>query len=243
MLPIYICEDDPRQLNKLKLLVTQTLESYELADKALIVCAANDPTEIIKHLDSNAPRGLYFLDVELGQGIMSGIELGVIIRKNDPKAYIVMITIHADAAPGVFEYKIEAKDYILKDRTEDIPRRIKDCILNAYNIRKQNIIEYPDFIIDMDKVYYIKAVRDRKRLLQVYGKHSVKQIHTSLNEIEKKLGTSFFKCNRACIINLNYIVSIDKRSRIAIMENGEEIPIPFNKAKELERRFLNRKNN
>jgi len=239
MLPVYICEDDKWQLNNLRKLITRILEVEKLTTDVEIVCATHDPQEILKMLEGDTnPPGLYFLDVQLGEGVMNGIDLGVNIKKADTKAYIVMVTIHADAAPRVFELKVGAKDYILKDRVEDFPRRIKECILDAWNSLKPHVVGFPDFMISTDEIYYIQSSAESKKLIYIHGKYKTKKVRVTLCEIERKLNNSFFACHRTYIVNLKYVVGINKENHTATLENGEEIPVSWRRLKELEIRYM-----
>lgn len=238
MLPIYICDDDRYQLEKYKKLVIEIIETEKLTEVAEVVCTSHDPEEILKQLDKNVKPGLYFLDVKLGSDVIDGIELGVRIRELDPKAYIVMVTVHVEATPKVFEKKVEAKDYILKNRTKDIPGRIRRCVIDAYNTIKQTTIEFPGFIINADEIYYIQVVSKSKRLLRMCGRYKNMQIHNTLNEVEKKLDNSFVRCNRASIVNLKYVVGVDKKRHKVMLEGGIEIPVSLVHMGELEKRYL-----
>ena len=238
MLLVYICEDDTVQLKRLKKLITETLESEKIAGDVEIACATHDPLEVLDRLRHATNSGIYFLDVQLGEGIMSGIDLGVNINTLDPKAYIVMVTVHADAAPIIFEYKVGAKDYILKDHA-NFPERIKECILDAHNLSKSKVIEFSDFMVAVDEIRYIQSSAESKKMIYIHGKHKIRIAHVTLNEIEKKLNNSFFKCHRTHIVNLKYIIWINKVKHNLTLENGEEIPVSWRKLKELESRYVN----
>jgi len=52
-----------------------------------LVFSTNDPTEIIKRIRSKNIYGLYFLDIELGDG-QNGLDLAQQIREHDPNGAI-----------------------------------------------------------------------------------------------------------------------------------------------------------
>ena len=87
MLPVLICEDMEGELQKLKKIVEKVIESEKLSNMRL-VCAVNNPDDIIHYLSRHRQQSLYFLDIDLGKGHMNGLELGQEIRNYDPRALL-----------------------------------------------------------------------------------------------------------------------------------------------------------
>ena len=75
MLNIIICEDDLRQREQVESIV-KTYIATQQCDITLALSTAN-PTEVLNHMRSHPDKQkLYFLDVDLGHELLSGIELG-----------------------------------------------------------------------------------------------------------------------------------------------------------------------
>ena len=113
MLQIILCEDDPKQRAHLE----NIMEDY-VKDKADLVLALSvgTPQELLHFLEHKPDRkGVYFLDIDLQQEL-TGIDLAMRIREKDAGAKIVFITTHAKMTTLVFRHKIEALDFIVKDR-------------------------------------------------------------------------------------------------------------------------------
>ena len=147
MLPIYICEDNPEQLEQIKKYVLDTIMIEELDMK--LVLATSDPYEVLDQVALTANTGIYFLDVDLSRDI-NGIELADKIRKQDTRGYIVFITTHAEMSYLTFTYKIEALDYLIKDNFKETPVRIKECLMNV----KDKLIQPT---MDRHKYFHIES--------------------------------------------------------------------------------------
>lgn len=114
VIDIYVCEDNPKQLNQ----VVKYIENYLLIENLdmRVRIATDDSSEILNYLDSNEiDKSLYFIDIELGENHINGIELASKIRKIDFEGKIVFITNHSEMVFLTFKYQIEALDFILKD--------------------------------------------------------------------------------------------------------------------------------
>lgn len=111
-MPIYICEDDPKQRQQLLEIVANYV-MIEALDMQVELATA-DPFEIVARLEAEPGRaGIYLLDIDLNSSL-NGIELAAKIREFDDLGKIIFVTTHAELAPMTFRYKVEAYDYIVK---------------------------------------------------------------------------------------------------------------------------------
>ncbi|HFK6283662.1 TPA: LytR/AlgR family response regulator transcription factor [Listeria monocytogenes] len=113
MLPVFICEDNRMQRERL----TKYIEDYIMVEHfdMKLELSTGDPFELVSRMPTHQGMGLYFLDIDLGQPDMNGFELAQEIRKFDPRGFIIFITTHAELSYMTFTYKVEALDYIIKD--------------------------------------------------------------------------------------------------------------------------------
>ncbi|WP_092247482.1 response regulator [Lacrimispora sphenoides] len=129
----YMCEDDKWQLERLRRIISDIIQTVGLSESMEIVCASTNPLDIIDYLYRNPKQSLYFLDIDLGQ-YMNGLDLGVKIREIDPRGYIVIVTVHSEMAILTIRRKIEAMDFIEKDEPLSIPVRVRDCMIHALEL-------------------------------------------------------------------------------------------------------------
>ena len=127
MLRIFICDDNATQLADITTLIDSCIKKNSL-DMAITI-STQYPSEIIAVLPLQKEIGLYFLDIDLKCEI-DAYMLAALIRKQDPRAFIVIVTGDKDSQSLIFKYAVEAMDYIIKD-SPDFKERIEACIKNA----------------------------------------------------------------------------------------------------------------
>ncbi|MFW6680690.1 LytR/AlgR family response regulator transcription factor [Lacrimispora sp. AGF001] len=247
MIPIYICEDSEDELKGLQRLINKIIIDTELQDELEIVCATPDPYEILNKIKDSMQTGIYFLDVDLGPGIMNGIQLGINIKTLDSAAYIVMVTTHGEAAPLTFKYKIGAKDYILKEKQDEVKTRVMECILQAhtelsdFNKNKYRILtlmqDYTMLSMFQNQVYCFEVIAKTQRKIRVYEQCNMREVSSTLQEIKKQLDNTFFQCHKSYIINMEHVMSINHEQRQVVLDNGKEVPVSFRNLKKIESFF------
>jgi len=231
MLHVVICEDNPEHLKAIESIVTKHIET-ENVEMELIV-SASGPDEVLAYLEKHPDkRGLYFLDVDLQHDGMDGIALGKKIREADPRAKIVFITTHDEAAILTFKLKIAAMDYIIKDRPEDVEKRVIECILVAYERYMKEQDAEPKFFrvntgneaasIPLDDILFFEThPLTRKRMIMHTEKGKI-DFRGLISEVEK-LVPDFYRCHKSILVNPNKILRVDKTAREAIMTNGQHV--------------------
>ena len=128
MLDIYICEDNKKQLSLFTGYIRDALLIENLDMQ--IVLASSDPDEILEGMKASSNMGVFFLDIDLKSRI-NGLTLAQEIRKLQPRCFIIFITSHSEMGFLTFQYKVEPLDFIIKSSTEDIKRKIHDCLQTA----------------------------------------------------------------------------------------------------------------
>lgn len=231
MLPVYLCEDIENQLIYLEKLITNYILIEELDMK--VVCTATNPYEVLKAQKGFNYPGLYFLDIELNSD-MDGIRLAEEIRKKDPRGYIVFITTHGELSYVTFERHVEAMDYILKDSPERIPFRIIECIKQALTLYSsienttQKILPLKIgsryIYVPVRDICCIKASASEHKLLLLTD-YSSYEFYDTLQNILLRLDKSFLLCHKSCIVNLRYIMELDKFSHSIRLKNGQSCPL------------------
>lgn len=232
MLPIYICEDNKKQLENITKIITDIINTESLKNSLEIVCASQNPKLIIDKLYKNQKQALYFIDIDLGSSQINGLDLGMEIRKIDPRGFIVIITVHTEMAITTFKSKIEAMDFIEKDQPYSVPERIKDCIFRAlelYNLsqdgNKKVLYLKNGKRFDLHDILYIEAIQKQPGKVLINTKTSSTQVNTTLSDILSKLDRAYFQCHRSYIINFRHVSEIDYLRGLAILSSGQEVPI------------------
>lgn len=198
-----------------------------------IVCASPDPNEILKTQRNFRSSGLYFLDIELNAD-MDGFCLAEEVRKKDPRGFIVFITTHNEFSYVPFERHVEAMDYILKDYPDQIPSRMIECIKQAVDrySSAENTLQKTLSIktggrciyVPLKEIYCIKS-SENKHKIYVLSDNAVHEFYDTLRGVLEKLDSSFFPCHKSCIVNLQYIVEIDRENGNVKLKNGQICPL------------------
>ena len=119
MIQIYICEDEKIQLEFWKRIIEDYIKSAKIM--AEIVSARQNPQDILNDIEQcdNSQR-LFFIDIQMPEYDMNGLELARKLREKNSDDYLVFITAKDDLAYKVFEYQLDVLDYIVKKLEEII---------------------------------------------------------------------------------------------------------------------------
>lgn len=228
MLSIVICEDNETQRKRITKFIEDSIMIENLDME--IALSTGRPEETIEYLKKNEISGLYFLDVDLNSD-MNGIKLAEIIREYDPRGFIVFVTTHAEMSYLTFMYKVEAMDYIIKDKPETVKERIHECILNANKkysskateLQKNFTIKADDKIINIEynKILFFETSDIIHKVL-LHAVDRQIEFYAKMKDIEVKLDDRFYRCHRSFLVNKDNIKEIDKNNRVVYMINGQE---------------------
>ena len=250
MLSIFVCEDEP----VIRAGISKCIRNYilmENLDMELAV-SAETPYEVLDYLSKHKVDGLYFLDVDLNSDI-DGIRLAEKIREYDPRGFIVFITAHGEALHLTFKYKVEALDFIVKDR-DNLEERICECIRSAkskYNAKPEGPAKNSKFVfkrsngsllsLHTSNILYFETSSLRSHRVIVYSGNAVYDFYGSLNDIERTIDESFYRCHKSFIINLKKVVEVNDDKSTLLLENGATCPISMRKLSKLKSLLLESK--
>ena len=244
MLSVIICEDDPKQRKRIETIVLEHAASkdYEMN----LAFSTYNPVEVLAYLEKNPLKnGLYILDVDLGHN-MNGIALAAEIREKDLRGTIVFITTHAELTYLIFQFKVEAMDYIIKDALGNFRTQIEACIDVAYQRHLQGNIPKEGEVYQCKVGSQIRNIPFRDILFfeshTTPGKIILRTKNTrfehygALRDVEH-LGPTFFRCHQSFVVNLKNIELVDKSTYEVRMEGGSRIFVASRKMTELLRRM------
>ena len=111
MISVYIYEDDPKQLQQIRQIITKVIVDQQLDMSICLAC--QDPHELLDKVNAQQPqKAIYVLDIALNSDI-NGIQLASQIRDMGRRSKIIFITTHTELSLMVFQYQVEALDFIL----------------------------------------------------------------------------------------------------------------------------------
>lgn len=225
MLQIAICEDEFKQRNMLKNILTGQIKENNLDAK---INDYESGEQLINSIKNNSYRfDIIFLDIQMKK--ISGIDTAKIIRKTNKIAIIIFVT---GLMEYVFEgYNVRAFNYILKPFKIDKIAKVFKEALDSLDMIKNDvyIINFKDKtqkINFLDIVYFFSD----KRIIRLICKQGEYEFYSKLDDVEKELiNRNFIRCHQRYLINLTNISSIEQNHAITTL--GYNVPISRNRYK------------
>lgn len=208
-----------------------------------IVQATSDPHDLLKEILTAENTGLFFLDIDL-KSDMNGLSLAQRIRQIQPRCFIVFITSHSEMSFLTFQYKAEALDFIVKDNTEHVKAKIRDCLFDVSNkytslnndITRTFTITQNEkrIVIDYNDIIYFETSSNIHKII-LHSQKRIIEFTGQLKDIEQQLDYRFYRCHTSYIINKDNIADVDFKELLVHMSNGETCPISVRRKKGLKK--------
>jgi len=222
---IAICDDQEYIVQQLQQLI-ETICADHGANWEVRTYLSGD--ELLEHLSE---LSVVFLDIEMPG--MDGIELGKILRENNPECKIIMATGTVERFKEAFHIhamRFVTKPFVREEVEEALMAAIGDspggAMLEVYQERNLYEIRQAD-------IWYLKAFNGYT-IIVVDGKTFRKDI--SLINLEKQLDEKIFaRVNRNVIVNLRF-AEVCKKAYVKISE--EKMTISKRNMKEFEHKYM-----
>ncbi len=221
---IALCEDDEIVSSKMK------RDIEEIFIDLNIECTVDAYDCAGKFEGSGRKYDLIFLDCNLPD--KSGLDVGRKLRENGDNAVLVFVTAYEEFVYDSFE--VGPFRYILKPVDISVLRKTISSFIEYYE--KGAFVEVltsrKSLIIKLDEIMYIES-NDKKSVVRLLNQSidSAKSIADYESEITSP---AFFRTHRRFLLNMKYIVDINKN--IITLINGERVEVSrrntgaFNKA-------------
>lgn len=229
MFNVIICDDNERDLNNIirsvKIFMNENSYKYSIHK-------FNDyDKEFEKMIDVKLPFKIYLLDIETQS--RSGIDVARQIRRKDVDSVIMFLTAHEELGSVVLKNDLMFLSFINKfDNMND--RLNKSLKKGIHMLHHKNVIKVVDrnitYTLNLNDILYItKESFERKTIIKT--DYSEIKVNKSMNDIIKMLDNRFVQTHRACYINIDRMVSIDRKNRIIAFDTGETINLLSDKYK------------
>lgn len=219
MIPIYICEDDTKQLEVISAVIKnrimiENLDSY-------VHIATSDPIELLQAARVRTSSfGIYFLDIELKDSDLDGIMIGKRVRDLDPLGKIIYVTSHTDLSMSILKSNIEPTDYIIKEDIFDLKENVERILSKIFEDVKATPLQKDIFKIEFNDEIKFLPIKD------------IQYFSTSPGT-PHKLEVHFIRCHKSYVINTQNVRTINKKTREITLANGEVIPASVRGLKKL----------
>ena len=218
MLNFVICEDNFIISEKLK----KMLESIFIKNNydASVAFKSDNAEDTLKYITSHSVDVL-MLDINLNSKT-NGLDLAQKIRKINNKAYIIFTTGHLEYAMVAYQYK--TFDYLPKPISYDrLELTIKRLFEDINSMSKTYIkLDNKNTIIDENEIQYIE--KNGTKLI-FHTPNCNYETYSSFSKFQEKLPSSYIRCHKSYIANLNQIKNINSTSRLITFKDGHTCDI------------------
>lgn len=210
---IAICEDESVSARRLASMVEKQMTQLGFAAKTDVFLSAKEL------LESPINYELLLLDCKLDAG--TGIDVARELRERGSQAAIIFVTAYDEY---VYEgYEVNAYRYLLKPVDPAVLRKTLSDFVSHYEREK-----YLDFVsgkrvvrLKLNEIMYIESSEKHSIVRHVDGSY---ETSVPIAELQARIGSyAFFRTHRRFIVNMKYIMEVDKN--IIRLTNDEKIEI------------------
>ena len=223
MINVIICDDNEKDKNNAEKV---TKKFMERSNKEYKIYSCDDYNKKFYSLvESKLPFKIYLLDIETPS--RSGIDVAREIRRKDVDSVIIFLTAHEELGNIVLKNDLMFLSFI--NKFDDFENRLNKSLEKALDLlNKKNTIRFTDrnilYTININDILYItKESFERKTIIKT--DYTEFKVSKSLSDIVSMLDDRFIQTHRACYINNDRKVKIDKSNRIITFDNGEIIDL------------------
>lgn len=222
MIRIAICDDEKTMSDNIKTMVSDFFSGKNMQTAIVQFSCGEELLNYGRQID------ILFLDIQMKT--INGMETARSLRENGFQGFLIFMTILKEM---VFEaFGVQAYDYLVKPIKEShFQKTMERLFVSIQNANETNLLVQKgceSSIIPFDKIIFCEII-DRKVYLHLTSSEVV-DYYERIENLERKLGSSFFRCHRSFLINLKHLKSY--KNGAAYMEDGRQIPVSRLRSKE-----------
>ncbi len=209
-----VCEDNPDEQSKLLAI----LEKSEIPTETAVYCCGEDFLREYRQ----GKFDLIFMDIYM-DGI-SGVDVVAKLRETGDTVPVAFITTSTDHA--LESYRLEALKYIEKPLKEKAVLEL----LQFAQLKKEHTTRLllkkngRDFSLPFERILYVEQ-KDHALYLYLTGGETVR-VKERMDAIEPQFaGQPFFRCHKSYLVNLAYVVELDRELMVFVMKEGHNVHI------------------
>lgn len=229
MINVIICEDNEKDRSNALRVVKNFMDKNK---KDYDVHLFNDYNKsFYEIIQRKLPFKIYLLDIEAPT--RSGIDMAREIRKKDVDSVIIFLTAHEELGNIVLKNDLMFLSFI--NKFDDFENRLSNSLKKGLELLKhKNVIKFIDrniiYTININDILYLtKDSFERKTIIKT--DYSEFRVNKALTEIISLLDHRFIQTHRACYINSDRKVKIDKTNKTITFDTGETIDLLSDKYK------------
>lgn len=223
MINFIVCDDDRNVLKRVENIIDKAMMNNKLAYKTHLF--EDYDYKFSKIITDSLSNKVYILDIQTPS--RSGIDIARNIRINDIDSVIIFLTNHEELGLTILKNELMFLSFI--NKYDDYENRMIKSIKKSLEILKiKNTIRFEErgiiYTLAIGDILYItRDSVERKSIVKTV--HSEIKINKSLVELKELLGDGFVRTHKACLVNSDRVISINKQSRIIKFNNGDQIDL------------------
>lgn len=225
-----ICDDEPIFREQLKNGLIEIMGDYQI--KPMIV-EVSDGFDVLEYLDKNSIDVL-FMDIEMIK--LDGIDTAKEIRKHDKEMIIIFVTAHESFA--LQSYEVQAFDYMLKNKMNQLPRKYDRIMTTIQERIKTNartvLVGSKNELVKVfvNDIYYVEVDSHRSTVHTRTGEISHSEKISTMEELLSDY--NFVRCHNSFLVNLDKVVGIIPKEGLNYFELENEMIVEISRRKKKE---------
>ena len=194
-------------------------------------------TEGQSFLDDYHALDIHALFLDLDMPNESGFDISKLLRDNNVKLPIVYVTNRNDLMQKAFQYKVLG--FVRKNHLDEELSYAIQCVLHEIEMNTKTIIvtsAQKKYKLKICDITYIESENHDVRIHLNNQTDSIRVRETLNAYIENSGFKKFIQISSSCIVNYEYIFSIEKD--YIILQNQDVLYISRRKVKSVKERFL-----
>ena len=229
MIEFVICDDTKLITEKVSSTIADIMMKNKLVYRTLIFNDYNK--SFIKLISKKECMRIYILDIVTPSG--SGIDMARLIREKDMESVIIFLTGHEEFGDTILKKELWFLSFI--NKFDDSDNRLRKSIkkaLQMLNVQTRLHFEEKGVIYNIslnDILYITRDSIDRKSVIKT--EHNEYRTYKTLLELKNLLDGRFIQTHRACLVNMERVIFINKMKKIISFDNGINIDLLSDKYK------------
>lgn len=244
MIPLIICDDDHFTREWLNDFLMEAVRKTK--KDAKVVCQAASASELLLFMRNNPGEYLFFLDLDLGQERLGGIDLAKVLRREFPLSKIVFVTSHVERSMDILKSGVEPFGFIEKDMDRRVMiKEFADILMkvsgNGPDDRKKDMerqireIELPIGIeetvkLSVGDIAYVEALKHKPHYICYHTLDGSQiTVRDTISHALSLLGEGFAVSHRSMIVNQKCVIECTGTQ--LKLSNGEYVACALGKRK------------
>ncbi|MBR5127044.1 MAG: response regulator transcription factor [Roseburia sp.] len=192
--------------------------------------------EFLEFMEDEMVPDIVFMDIDW-QDDIDGIQLSKLLFEKYPNTQIIYVTGYNDRfSQQIFLEDSNLCGYLVKPVQEDLLERMLMRTENRRNLVNEKFVVSQRGVEQVFLYSEIAYLESKGHHVILHTEKEDISIYEKLDTCSKKLPCSFAQCHKSYVVNMDYIIYIDKD--IIWLKNDKKINISKSKYKEFRERYF-----